>query len=224
MGRHCGLYYYTLKDGKVVEHSFLPSQYGLDKLSYYRNIDGRCNATSTYLDAVCTYEKPYSWDESKMKPEDKYSARVLLNHPELDGYEKRTTLEEDFDGDSNGWFVKFFYLGFDKFYALFDFNQAQKDHDAAIERLKQEKQETIDEIEDIRKHQENAKRKEVFNCFQEQIESLKEDVRNYDSWIQDIIEDDYDYNHYMWIKEYLDEAKQIMEEHPEIIIAAYAND
>ena len=131
MGRHCGFLFYKMVNGKLEDANIVHPFPGDDKMCNWLNIDGRCEATDIFLELVLSKEKTSRWFSEDNKPEDNYSAYLLMNHPELDGYEEHPE-------DSNGWFMKYFYFGIDEFKGEFDFEKAQKDHDDLIKRLKEE--------------------------------------------------------------------------------------
>ena len=79
------------------------------------------------------------------------------------------------------------------------------------------------ELESLRKHKENAKTKVAFDGFEEQIKYLKENIFYKKESIKDYEEDDYDYNHYMWIKEDLERVEQVIKDDPNIIVVAYGS-
>lgn len=89
MGRHCGFSFYRLVDGKleaanVVTNPWLEDS---DELCDWLQIDGRCEATTIFLDLVISKEVYKSWGK-EMRAEEKYIAYLLLNHPELDGFKQ----------------------------------------------------------------------------------------------------------------------------------------
>lgn len=218
MGRHCGFEFYKLVDGKLEAANVVPVFLDENaKMCNWLNIDGRCEATDIFLTLVTSKEKPHGWFSKDVLPEDKYTAFLLMNHPELDGYEYHRD-------DSDGWFRKYFYFGIDKFKKEFDFDKAQKDHDDWIKSLHEEIEECHQEIESIRIHQENAKTKVAFQQFEEIIHKLKEDISSTKCSINEIEEDDYDYDHYRWIKEMIETVESLIEEDKDLIAVAYAND
>lgn len=222
MGRHCGFNFYKLEDGKLVDADVIEVDWGNGNHEMYNclNVDGRCEATDIFLNAVIKHEaesvKRWFTDE-EIKPEDKYTAYVLLNHPELQGH------TEKYSSDSE-WFIKFFYTSLEEFKSLFDFEQAQKEHDETLDRIKMKIVELKDEIEDLRKHQERSKTKVAFDGFEERIQDLKERIREEQECLEDYKEDDYGYDHYMYIKHDLETVEELIKNDPDLIVAAYAND
>ena len=190
MGRHCGFYFYRLVGDEFVDanvvHCWLDEN---DEMCNWLNIDGRCDATDIFLTLVSNKEKCNTWFYKDIKPEDKYTAYLLMNHPELDGLEYKKDIEK-----YDGWFKKYFYIGIEKFKSNFDFDEAQKEHDDNIQRLKDEIIDYKEEIKEIRAHQENAKTKVAFDCFEEKIKELKDNINSTKEYIKDIEEDDYDMN------------------------------
>lgn len=224
MGRHCGFEFYRLKDGRFIEANVVENPWYENELKNWLQIDGRCDATTIFLDAILSKQtKVKWWDPKSAKPDDKFFAYILLNHPELDGYCIPWIIDEH-NKEYEGWVNKYFYMGLEKFKSLFDFNKAQQDHDDLIKRLKEEINNCQKEIESIRKHQESAQTKVAFDGFEERIKALKEDIKENKGYIKDVEEDDYDYNHFMWIKEYLEKAEQLTKEDESLIVVAFAND
>ncbi len=83
MGRHCGFYFYILKDGNlekanVVNNSWLEDD---ENPSSWLQIDGRCDATTIFLNLIRSKEPNVGWFEVR-KLEDRYTPYLLLNHPE----------------------------------------------------------------------------------------------------------------------------------------------
>lgn len=198
------------------------------RLESYLLICGRCDATTIFLDAVKSKESPNSHSYLKresLKPEEKYTSYLLLNHHELDGFEihkdKNDICYDEFYRD---WFSKYFYVGLEQFKNLFDFEQAEKDHYESIKRLNNRIDEYRREIELLRKHQGNAKTKAAFDGFENNIKEIKEDINIIENSIKEVEEDDYDYEHYMLIKKDLEMVEQIIKEDPDIIVVAYASD
>ena len=159
MGRYCGFCFYKLINNKLVDAPVITIDYGNGpEQENCLDICGRCEATDIFLEAVRSKELYWhQWDHSLLKPEEKFTVRLLLNHPELDDFEVHKEKEEVKYGDPD-WFTKFIYIGFEKFKNLFDFDEAQKEHDDFIKRLKQEIVDCQKEIESLRVHQENAKK------------------------------------------------------------------
>ena len=226
MGRVCGFSFYEMKDGKLVPANVITKDWGDGEQKVNDLfICGRCEATTIFLSAVMGKESPNAhclWGEEKAKPEERYRADLLLNHPELDGFEVH---EEDSEYPYPlEWFKKYFYIGFDRFEALFDFDAARKDHEDSLRRLREEIEGCHKEIESLRVHQEKAKTKVAFDCFEENIADIKERIDGLKETIKDLENDDYDYDHYICIENDLKTAKRISEEHPEIVVVAYASD
>ena len=163
------------------------------------------------------FNKPGSYKDDA-KPEDKYYSYLFLNHPELDGYEDHSEQEK-----SGGWFRKYFYYSLMDFKSHFDFDNEQEKHDKLLKDLNEELVDMQKELESIRTHQENAKTKAAFDGFEEKIKEVKENITYKKDYIKDIEEDDYDYNHYMWIKEDIERVEQIIKDNPDIVVVAYAS-
>ena len=214
MGVEVGFKFYRCINGKL-EKANIIKEYN-DTCNYIF-ICGRCEATYTFIRLVEQFEKEGSYKD-EAKPEDKYSSYLLLNRPELDGY-------EDHDGEkySCGWYKKYFYLSLEDFKSHFDFDEAQRKHNETLKELREELIEHQQEIESLRVHQENAKTKMAFECFEEKIKETKQIAIDKKEYIKDIEEDDYDYNHYMWIKEDIMQVEKIMEENPDIVVVAFAS-
>lgn len=220
MGRHCGFSAYK-KDGDNLVKVDIFDAWEEGKKTYWLGIDGRCPATDIFLDAVYSREAKsvHSFaSESEITKSDKYSAYLLLNHPELDKHEE---YEKDYQTE---WFSKFFYVGLKEFKKLFDFDEAERKHQELLKSIEQDISDCEKEIKELRIHQENSKTKVAFKGFQDEIASLKEKISDYKSCLEEAKEDDYDYNHYMWIKEYIELCEEKIKEDPDLIIAAWAND
>ena len=97
----------------------------------------------------------------------------------------------------------------------------KNDHDDLLKKMREELEEMKKEIENLRIHQENAKTKAAFDGFENKINELKEDILYKNDYIKDTEEDDYNYNHYMWIKEYIDEVEKIIKNDPEVVVVAF---
>ena len=216
MGVEVGFEFYKLVNGKLEEANIIESWN--NTMCNYLNTCGRCDATQTFVNMVNQFEEQDDFSNNA-KPEDEYSARVLLNHPELDGYEDHSN--EQING---GWFIKYFFLELNAFKNCFEFEEAQEKHDGLLKELNDELISLEKEIESLRIHQENAKTKVAFDCFEERITVLKENIACKREYIKDIEEDDYDYNHYMWIKKDIEKVEEIIKNDPDIIVAAYASD
>ena len=225
MGRFCGFSFSKLVDGKLEEANVVENPWPKDEIEFcnWLFIDGRCEATDIFLGLVIDKEARVGWGE-KRKPEEKYSAHLLLNHPELDGLRQYRALSDDNSEGYDEWFDKYFYVGIDEFKSNFDFDEAQKAHDSLIEERKENISECKKEIESLRKHQERAKTKVAFNCFEEKIRELKESILNDKNCINNLEEDDYDYDHYMAIKQYIEIVEKAIADHPDVIAVAFAED
>ena len=215
MGVEVGFEFYKLENGKLEETKIIESWNST--MCNYLNTCGRCDATHIFVNMVDQFEKQDDFSNNA-KPENKYSARVLLNHPELDGYEDH--FNEQING---GWFIKYFFLELNTFKDCFDFEEAQEKHDSLLKELNEELISLEKEIESLRIHQENAKTNVAFDCFEESITKLKESVAYKREYIKDTEEDDYDYNHYMWIKKDIEKVEEIIKNDPDIIVVAYAS-
>jgi len=224
MGRHCGFEFYRLEDGKFIKANVVENPWHNNELKNWLQIDSRCDATTIFLTAVTSKEGKRGWlTPSSVKPGDRYTAFLLLNHPELDGYSIPLKIDE-YNKEYEGWVKKYFYMEFKKFKSLFDFDKAQQEHNTCIKKLKKDIKECQMEIKEIRKHQENAQTKAAFDGFEEKINDIKEYIEDRKEEMQEIEEDDYDYDHYMWIKEYLEKIDQLMKEDESLIVVAFAND
>ena len=216
MGRHCGFYFYKLVDDKLedakVVHEWCDKN---EEMTSCLNIDGRCEATKIFLSAILEKEPKRDFFGIEIKPDDKYRAYLLMNHPELDGLEKRE--------DGNEWFIKFFYLGLDEFKEIFPFDVAYANNEELIQNRRDEIVELKEEINSIRTHQENARTKAAFDGFERTIKELKEQIEYRKCDIKDL-EEDYDIEHYRTIETYLEMVEEIIKEDPNIIVVAYAND
>ena len=213
MGVEVGFKFYKYKNGKLEDANIIKDYDG--SMCNYLYICGRCEATYIFINLIEKFEK----EESHLldaEAKDKYSAYALLNHPELDGLEDHSNEEQ-----WNGWYKKYFYIGLDEFKNNFDFKKAQNKHDELLNRLNEELKEMKTEIEYLRIHQENAKTKAAFDGFEEKIKELKEEITYKKEYIKDTEEDDYDYNHYMWIKEYIEQVAKIIEDDPDIVAVAF---
>ena len=110
------------------------------------------------------------------------------------------------------------------FKSMFDFDEAQKEHDDCIKRLKDRITDCQKEIESLRIHQENAKTKVAFDGFKESINEIKEEIQQNEMYIKETEEDDYGYDHYMYIKNDLEIAEKLMKDDADLIVAIYASD
>lgn len=225
MGREVGFEFYKLVNNKLIKAPVATIDYGSGpEQESCLFICGRCEATEIFLTAVCDKEPHhYGWSDTPLKPEEKYSACLLLNHHELDGFEVHEDNADSWFGDPE-WFTKYFYVGFDQFKKMFDFDKAQKEHDDCINELKEGIADYRKEIESLRIHQENAKTKAAFDGFKESINEIKEKIQQNEAYIKEMEEDDYDYDHYMYIKNYLASVERLMKEDPELIVAVFASD
>lgn len=225
MGRHCGFSFYRLVDGKLEDAAVVTNPWLEDenKLCNWLQIDGRCDATTIFLDLVINKQIYKNWREER-KPEEKYTAYLLLNHPELDGFKKYWKVDELYDKSYEGWFDKYFYFGIDNFKSHFDFEEAQKTHDRWIQNYKDDIQEYKQEIELLRTHQEKVETKAAFDGFEETINKLREDISSAKTSIHDLEEDDYNYSHYMIIKLCIEKVEKVIVEHPDVVAVAWAND
>ena len=139
MGRHCGFYFYKFVDGKLVDakvvHEWCDEK---EEMTNCLTIDGRCEATKIFLSAILEKEPKRDFFGIEIKPEDRYRAYLLMNHPELDGFEKH---EED-----NEWFIKLFYLDLDDFKEIFPFDVAYANNEELIQNRRDEIVELKEEI------------------------------------------------------------------------------
>lgn len=214
MGVDVGFEFYKLENGKLEATNIIKSWN--NTMCNHLYICGRCDATNIFVSMVIQFENQDDFSNNA-KPEDDYSVRVLLNHPELDGYEDHSNEQ------INGWFIKYFFLELNTFKNRFDFEEAQEEHDSLLKELNEELISLEKEIESLRIHQENAKTKVAFDCFEESITKLKESIAYKREYIKDFEEDDYDYNHYMWIKKDIEKVEEIINNDPDIIVVAYAS-
>lgn len=227
MGRECGFEFYKLVNDKLananVVHEWLDEKKDMCNCLY---ICGRCEATDIFLNAVWSKEKSkrHGYDSNEeLKPEDKFVVCLLLNHPELDGFSIPWKIEE-YNESYKGWFYKYCYYNLNEFKNLFDFERAQKEHDDTIKNYEDSITYCQNEVELLRKHQENAKTKVAFDGFEEKIEELKDKIEYYKEQIIDIKEYDYDYDHYMMIKKYLEAVETKIKEDEDLIVTAFASD
>ena len=214
MGVDVGFEFYRYKNKKLEEANIIDSY---RERCNYLNTCGRCDATYLFVRLVEQFEKKDSYKEDA-KPEDKYTSYLLLNHPELDGYEDHSN-----EKTCEGWFRKYFYFSLEEFKSQFDFDEAQEKHDKLLKELNEELVDMQKELESIRTHQENARTKVAFDGFEEQIKDIKENISYKKEVIKDYEEDDYDYNHYMWIKKDIESVEQIIKNDPDIVVVAYAS-
>lgn len=215
MGVDVGFRFKRFQNGKLEKANIIDDYYE-DKCDYL-NICGRCDATYLFVNLVEQFMKEGSYKEDA-KPEDKYYSYLLFNHPELDGFEDHSG-----ENEYNPRFRKYFYLSLEKFKSHFDFDEATRKHDATLKELNEQLVEMQQEVESIRTHQENAKTQVAFDGFTKQIEELKEEISCKKEVIKDYEEDDYDYNHYKWIKEDIERVEQIMKNDPDIVVVGYAS-
>ena len=64
----------------------------------------------------------------------------------------------------------------------------------------------------------------AFKGFSETIKELKEEIQSEKSFIKGLENDDYDYDHYMCIKNDLELVEKLIREDPELIVAAFVSD
>lgn len=214
MGVDVGFKLYYFNNNKLEEVNLF-NNYGYN--CNYLNIRGRCDATYRFVDLVDSFRKKNAYFDDA-KPEDKYSCYLLLNHPELDGLEDHSNSKE-----LGGWFAKYFYFSLEKFKSSFDFIEAQEKHDDLLKELNEKLIDMQKEVESLRIHQENAKTKIAFDGFEAKIKELKEMIAFQKEYIKDKEEDDYDYNHYMWIKKDIERVEEIIKNDPDIVVVAYAS-
>lgn len=212
MGRCCGFGFCKLEGNELAKAP-------IDDSPFW--IYGRCEATGVFLDAVTRKENP-SRRQADCKPEDGYSAYLLLNHPELDGlavhrHENRGAFCLD-------WFEKYFYVGFEEFRGLFDFESVEREHDNDLMEIRERISGYQKEIEGLRIHQENAKTKAAFVGFEGCIKELEENIRLEGGYLREAKEDDYEYEHYMLIKQDLELIENLMKKDPDLIVVAFASD
>ena len=209
MGVDVGFAFYKLNNRRLEKANIIRGWNG--EMCNYLNICGRCDATYKFVNLVEQFEKRES-----NNPDMKYYAYLLLNHSELDGYEDHSNEKEN-----NNLFKKYFYMDIDVFKNHFDFDNAQINHDNFLKKLNDELYCMQKEIESLRVHQENAKTKAAFDGFEERINELKEDISHTKECIKDFEEDDYEYNHYMRIKEDLEKVNEIIKNDKDVIVVAY---
>lgn len=214
MGVEVGFSFYKYVNNKLEEVNVI-NDFG--SMCNYLNICGRCDATYLFVSLVEQFRKDGCYKDDA-KPEDKYSPRLLLNHPELDGFVDHCDQDE-----RNKWFRKYFFLSLKDFKSHFDFDEAQDKHDNLLKELNDELVLLQKEMESLRIHQENAKTKVAFDGFEEKINEIKEKITYKKEYIKDIEEDDYGYNHFMWIKQDIEQVEIIMKENPDIVVVAYAS-
>lgn len=209
MGLECGFDFYKMVEGKLVP---INVEDRVEDRSFENSlfICGRCEATYTFCNPIVAKEDRNS----------DYCPFLLMNHPELDGYEHH---RKDTGSVPQEYVDKFFYYGLDEFKSLFDFEVAQRKHDEAIKEIKTYVKQYRKDIESLRKHQEAAQTKVAFDGFEEKIKERQEDLQCALDELKDTVEDDYVYNHYMWIKEDIEIVEKIIKEDPDIIVAAFAS-
>ena len=221
MGRHCGFEFYKLKNGKFepvkVVKEFLDKSL---EMCNWLNVDGRCDCTTLFLRSIVGFcsskEKESSKEASNSHLEERIEFCLLLNHSELDGFIEK--------GTGDYWDRKYCYMSLEKFKNEFDFDETQKEHDKAIKKLKDEIKDYKKEINDIRTHQEKAETRVAFGCFEEKINELKDKINDTKLYLQDTIEDDYEYNHSVLIKRFFEIIEDLTSKDPDLIVVAYAND
>ena len=214
MGVEVGFLFYRYGNGKL-EKANIIEDFG--SMCNYLFVCGRCDATDLFCDLVYQFDRSNAYRE-QAKPEDKYTPYLLMNHPELDGFEDHSQ-EKEYDG----WFGKYFFYGLEKFKTSFDFESAEEKHNALLKELNDELVDMRQEIESLRTHQERAKTKAAFDGFEEKIKESKEDIFCKKEEIKDTEEDDYDYNHYKRIKEDIERVEKIIADDPSIVVAAFAS-
>ncbi len=213
MGVEVGFEFYRLRNGKFEEAKII-DDYD-NSMCNYLYICGRCEATSIFINLIEKYEGKDSHSKDATD-EDKYYAYALLNHPELDGFEDHT---KEYEWSNH--YKKYFFLDLNQFKSNFNFEEAQIKHDRLLKELNDELNDLQKEKENLRTHQENAKTKAAFDGFEEKIIELKEDIASKKDCIKDVEEDDYNYNHFMWIKEYIEQVDVIIKNDPTIIAVAF---
>ena len=214
MGVEVGFEFYRFLNGELKEANIIDD---CGDRCNYLFICGRCDATYLFIDLVEKFRKRGAYKDDA-KPEDRYSSYLLLNHPELDGFEDHSN-----ENEWRGWFKKYFYYSLGEFKDHFDFDEAQRKHDELLKELKDELNDLHKEQESLRTHQENAKTKVAFDGFEDKIQETKENICSQKEYIKDIEEDDYGYNHFMWIKEAVKRVEEIMKEDPDIVVVAFAS-
>ena len=90
-----------------------------------------------------------------------------------------------------------------------------------LKELNDELIEMKEEIKQLRIHQENATTKVAFDCFEEKVLEAKEKIESQKQYIKDMTEDDYGYNHFMWIKKDIETVEQLIEKDPDLVVVAY---
>ena len=222
MGRYCGFMFYRFQNGKLEKTDVKVNCWGVGlEETHDLTICGRCEATNKFSELFFE-KKPnmYEWRD-KLKPEERFSPNLLLTHPELDNLEVYKTKDDPTYKFLPDWFQKYFYVGIDKFKAVFDFEKVEKEHNDLIQSYKDDIQKAEKEIENIRCHQEKATTEAAFNGFDKNIQKLKERIAEYQSSVQCLFEDDYDYDHYMLIKKYIEIVEKLIEEDPDLVVVAY---
>ena len=212
MGLDVGFEFYRYKNNKLEEANIINDD---GYICNYLNICGRCDATYLFVDLIEQYEKEGSYRDDA-KPEDKYVSYLLLNHPELNGLEDHS---KEYEWDK--WYKKYFYYSLEDFKSRFDFEGAQIAHDRLLKELNDKLIEMKEEIKQLRIHQENATTKVAFDCFEEKVLEAKEKIESQKQYIKDMTEDDYGYNHFMWIKKDIEAVEQIIEKDPDLVVVAY---
>lgn len=215
MGRDCGFELFKLKDNKLEEAKILDDGFSGTKINFI-NIRGRCEATEVFLNAVYQKNPKYTcWDNSSIAPDDRFTPILLLNHPELDGLRFEPNVD---------WSRKLCFLDIGDFKKLFDFESSEKQHQKVLHDITQSIRKKEEEIEKLRKFQLKAQTEVAFDGFQKQIDNLKIEIQEKEEYFAELSEDDYDYDHYQYIKEAFEDVEKVIAEDPNIIVTAYASD
>ena len=217
MGREIGFEFYKLQNNKLIEANVIKDKYGCreEKVNYLF-ICGRCKATDIFADIFLSKDPNYFKNPDLLSPEEKFTPYILLNHPELDNFE-----DHQKDKNNHGWFKKLFYIGIDDFKNNFDFNETEREHNEKVNYYTNEMLLKRDEIKELRKYQQNAKTKAAFEGFSEEIKALKEEIDTLREERDYIMDDDYDFNHYKWIKEDIEIVENLIREDADLIVLAF---
>lgn len=225
MGRWCGFYFYKFENGKLIDMKVPVDIFeGGPSEEHDLFICGRCEATDAFSNMFFEV-KPnlYTWPDS-LKPEDKFTPYLLMNHPELDNYEVHKTKGDPYYKNNSDWFCKYFYVGLDAFEKSIKLDEVEKEHNDIIQSHKDDITRYENEIESLRCHQEKAETKAAFDGFERSIRGLRCKISEAESSIKYYEKDDYDYEKYMLIKNYVEIVEELIRKDPDLVVAAYFSD
>ena len=225
MSRWCGFYIYKFENGKLIDVKVPVNIFegGITE-EHDLFICGRCEATDAFSNMFFEV-KPnlYAWSDS-LKPEDKFTPYLLMNHPELDNFEVHKTKDDPFYEYRPDWFRKYFYVGLDAFRDSIKLDEVEKEHNDIIQTYKDDIASYEKEIECIRCHQEKAKTKAVYDGFERSIRGLRRKIGEAKSHVKYYEKDDYDFAKYMKIKQYLLIVEELIQKDPDLVVVAYFSD